>query len=63
MATIDRIEPAYKPVFKPALPAATGFTDGAAQGYVGRHRRAQLRRFSVLRVFAVSFYAGRHRRH
>ena len=57
MATIDRIEPAYKAW----SPSATGFTstDEAVEEYVGRHRRVGLRRLSIVRMF----YVGRHRRH
>ena len=60
MATIDRIEPAYTPW----SPAKSGFgetvpADGAAEEYVGRHRRpGAARGLNVLRMF----YTGKHRR-
>jgi hypothetical protein len=54
MATLDRIEPAYKPW----SPSAAGLvTDDEA--YVGRHRRPGARSLSLLRMF----YTPRHRAH
>jgi hypothetical protein len=56
MATIDRIEPAYTAW----SPSSSGFTStqGATEGYAGKHRRDGLRRLAILRMF----YAGKHRR-
>jgi hypothetical protein len=52
LATLDRIEPAYKAW----TPSAAGLvTEGEA--YLGKHRRSGLRRLSVLSMF----YTGRHR--
>jgi hypothetical protein len=53
MATLDRIEPAYKPW----TPSAAGLaTDDSA--YVGRHRRQGVRRLSL----RAMFYMGKHKR-
>lgn len=52
MATLDRIEPAYTPW----TPSAAGL--GTDSEYVGRHRKAALRRMSL----RAMFYIGRHRR-
>lgn len=53
MATLDRIEPAYKPW----TPSAAGLgTDDA--DYIGRHRRLGMRRVS----FFAMFYRPRHLR-
>jgi len=54
MATLDRIEPAYKPW----SPSAAGLATEDEE-YVGKHRKPGGRRLSV---FAM-FYAGKHRRH
>jgi hypothetical protein len=52
MATLDRIEPAYKPW----SPSAAGLvTDD--EDYIGRHRRPGGRSMSLLRMF----YSPRHR--
>jgi len=56
MATLDRIEPAYKPW----TPSSAGFQSGAItddQEYVGRHRKSGGRSFSLTRMF----YAAKHR--
>ena len=53
MATLDRIDPAYKPW----TPSAAGLATEDAD-YVGRHRRRGMRRLSV---FAL-FYLPRHLR-
>jgi hypothetical protein len=54
MATLDRIEPAYKPW----TPSAAGLvTDD--ETYVGRHRRPGGRMLSLIRMF----YTARHRAH
>ncbi len=54
MATIDRIEPAYKAW----SPSATGFEAAGEEEYVGRHRRPGARGLGLLRMF----YTGKHRR-
>ena len=56
MATIDRIEPAYKAW----APSTSGFTsaDDIAEDYVGRHRRPGLRGLGIMRML----YTGKHRR-
>ena len=56
MATLDRIEPAYKPW----TPSSAGFDTGTAienEEYVGRHRKPGGRRFSL----SSMFYVPRHR--
>jgi hypothetical protein len=56
MATLDRVEPAYKPW----TPSSAGFQTGAVTDddeYVGRHRRPGVRIFSLARMF----YTPRHR--
>ena len=53
MATIDRIEPAYTPW----TPSESGIGT-VADEYVGRHRGALTRRFSLRQLF----YLARHRR-
>ena len=55
MATLDRIEPAYKPW----TPSASGF-DGTVtedEQYVGKHRKPGGRGFSLTRMF----YMPKHR--
>ncbi len=52
MATLDRIEPAYRPW----TPSAAGLVDEDTD-YVGRHRKPGGRGLSLLRMF----YAPRHR--
>lgn len=56
MAILDRFEPAYVPW----TPSASGLGIGAREGekYVGRHRRASGRTFSLTRFF----HLARHRR-
>jgi hypothetical protein len=54
MATIDRIEPAYKAW----SPSASGYPVVGDEEYVGRHRRTGVRGLGLLRMF----YTGRHRR-
>ena len=53
MATLDRIEPAYKPW----TPSGAGIVTEDDEVYVGRHRRSGGRVFSLHRMF----YAARHR--
>jgi hypothetical protein len=53
MATLDRIEPAYKPW----TPSAAGIAT-EDEHYVGKHRRPGIRRLSM---FAI-FYSAKHRR-
>ena len=53
MATLDRIDPAYSPWSPSAAGMATESED-----YVGRHRKPDARRASMLRMF----YVPRHRR-
>ena len=51
MATLDRIEPAYRPW----TPSAAGL---ATEGdYVGKHRKPGMRSLSLFRMF----YAPKHR--
>jgi hypothetical protein len=52
MATLDRIEPAYKPW----TPSAGGLVT-EDDAYIGRHRKPGGRSLSVMRMF----YSGRHR--
>jgi hypothetical protein len=52
MATLDRIEPAYKPW----TPSAAGLVT-EDEAYVGRHRRPGGKTLSVMRMF----YSGKHR--
>ena len=56
MATLDRIEPAYKPW----TPSSAGFESASVIDdgeYVGRHRKPSSRGFSLMRLF----YSPRHR--
>jgi hypothetical protein len=53
MATLDRIEPAYKPW----TPSSAGLVIDDSEEYVGRHRKPNGRGFSLTRLF----YAARHR--
>jgi hypothetical protein len=56
MATLERIEPAYKPW----TPSSAGFQSGAVtdgEEYVGKHRRPGVRGFSLVRMF----YTPKHR--
>jgi len=55
VATLDRIEPAYRAW----NPSASGFAvpDEVADTYVGKHRRPGGRGFALHRMF----YTGRHR--
>jgi hypothetical protein len=52
MATLDRIEPAYKPW----TPSAAGIATEDEE-YVGKHRKPGGRSLSLLRMF----YTGKHR--
>jgi hypothetical protein len=54
VATLDRIDPAYTPW----TPTASGMAT-EAESYTGRHRVANARRASMLRMM---FYTPRHRR-
>jgi hypothetical protein len=52
MATLERVEPAYKPW----TPSSAGLvTDG--EEYIGRHRKPSGRSFSLTRMF----YTAKHR--
>jgi hypothetical protein len=53
VATLDRIEPAYKPW----TPSAAGLAI-EDEDYVGKHRKPGRRRLSLLAMF----YTSRHRR-
>jgi hypothetical protein len=53
MATLDRIEPAYKPW----TPSSAGLVTDDEE-YTGRHRKPGGRTFSLTRMF----YSPRHRR-
>ena len=53
MATLDRIEPAYKPW----TPSSAGLVTDDEE-YTGRHRKPGGRTFSLTRMF----YSARHRR-
>jgi hypothetical protein len=57
MATLDRIEPAYKPW----TPSSSGFESASviddAEEYVGRHRKPGGRGLGLMRMF----YTPRHR--
>jgi hypothetical protein len=55
MATLDRIEPAYKP-WTPST-AGLGSVVTEDDEYIGRHRRPGGRTLSLLRMF----YTGKHR--
>jgi hypothetical protein len=54
LATIDRIQPAYRPW----SPSATGIGVTEDEAYTGRHRKTGMRRLGLLRMF----YAARHLR-
>ena len=51
MATLDRIEPAYKPW----TPSAAGLADD--EEYVGKHRKPGARGLALFKMF----YSPRHR--
>jgi hypothetical protein len=53
MATLDRIEPAYKPW----TPSSAGLVTDDEQDYVGRHRKPGGRGLSIMRMF----YVPKHR--
>jgi hypothetical protein len=54
MATLDRIEPAYKPW----TPSTAGLATDDEE-YVGRHRKPGGRSFSLMRMFYVPKHRAR----